>query len=296
MTIDVDSFLADTGLGGTTLTHAERTLEDLMNEMSVEKKDLFALIVGAAIDNQSLTDDADVVSAYEALTNEEKVLLDFVVGNVLAEQAINHTLMDVENFLSHFGVKGMKWGVRNDDRGGSSSRGSKDSAAMKTAGHRAINALTGDKTFWKRMAVTAGISATALALPVAGAWVLPAGILGAIGSTGLATTLGTAGPLSSLVLSNADLGARALVGVGLYTSASVAAVGTRLNVRANTKRALAGSDDRALEAVGKALKERMSRGNQRVNKTVKGSSAVKHGVDLGDFLKSHSGTAFSELP
>lgn len=68
---------------------------------------------------------------------EMKVLVTFDKGRIvkiaLGEPIIKH--YDVDAFLEHFGVKGMKWGIRKDKLGGS--RGSSESASSDAARARA---------------------------------------------------------------------------------------------------------------------------------------------------------------
>lgn len=317
---NVDDFLAGYGLGGNTLTHKERTVKDVMDEMTPEQKDFQALIVGAAVDNASLADAPEVIEQYNALTTEHKNVIDFLVGNIVAEETIKHSVMDVENFLSHYGVKGMKWGVVRDrlNPAGSLNRSSSNTAenraaarakvatgtaskkeehlaSLKSTGHRAINALTGDKTFWRRMAITTGLTVTAVAAPVAAAWLLPTAVLGAIGS------IGTAGVAGSLIFTPAELGIINLGTAAIYGGSAIAVGGTAVNVVGNTARAVAGNSliSRSYERIGKTMATRQSKGRQRVEKALKTVAGIrdkdlKHSIDLDDFLEHFNNTTFHE--
>ena len=96
------------------LEHKERTLQDLFDEATPEQKDLRAIIVAAAIDDVDISGDTELVEGFDALPNEQKDPIDFVVGATLAEDiSVQHSDdLKVGAFLEHFGVKGMKWGER----------------------------------------------------------------------------------------------------------------------------------------------------------------------------------------
>lgn len=85
--------------------------------------------------------------------------------------------------LAHYGVKGVKWGVRRDGSGayvegtfksevakarqkvtaGTATLGDAHLAALKSTSRRVANGLLGDKTYWKNIAALSGISAAAAA-------------------------------------------------------------------------------------------------------------------------------------
>lgn len=207
--------------------------------------------------------------------------------------------METEDFLAHFGVKGMKWGVIRDriNAPGSLSRSAVNTpqgraraqaavargnpstkqahlASLKSTGHRAINGLSGDKTFWRRMAITAGIATTTLAVPVAGAWFLPAGALAALGSSAIGTAL-AGGP--HITMTALEMGQWALGSVGVYGTSGVLAGGTVANIVGNTGRAAAGNAliNRSYERVGKTLVDRQSAGRKLVVKALKTVGGIR---------------------
>ena len=96
------------------LEHKERTLQDLFDEATPEQKDLRAIIVAAAIDDVDISGDTELVEGFDALPNEQKDPIDFVVGAALAEDiSVQHSDdLKVGAFLAHYGVKGVKWGER----------------------------------------------------------------------------------------------------------------------------------------------------------------------------------------
>jgi len=98
----------------TTLAHKDRTLQDIIDEMTPAQRELMDLIIGAAVEDEVIDDD-DVVAQALALPEEQRQLIDFIVGGHLAKEeddSLEQDNMRVNNFLAHYGVKGMKWGVR----------------------------------------------------------------------------------------------------------------------------------------------------------------------------------------
>lgn len=101
----------------TDLAHKVRTLQDIIDEMTPEQRETMDLVIGAAVEDEVIDDDKLVAEAL-ALPEEQRQLIDFVVGNVLAQQdsdQLEQSDLRVSEFLEHFGVKGMKWGVRKRD-------------------------------------------------------------------------------------------------------------------------------------------------------------------------------------
>lgn len=236
------------------LAHKERQFQDIIDEMTPEQRELMDLIIGAAVEDEVIDDD-DVVEQALALPEEQRQLIDFLIGGILSKaesEELAQANLRVDNFLEHFGVKGMKWGVRNVDRGvgggssksqqkpakpaalqgvastvklsgstrntaderkaarkevrkGTASAETAHVAALKSTGHRVANAFLGDKTYWKAIAVTAGV-AGAVALSPA---VLPASVLGTVGAafTGAsASSAVTAAAGSTAITTSAYLG------------------------------------------------------------------------------------------
>lgn len=288
----------------------ERTIKTIMDEMSSEQKDLQALVVGAALDGQSLAGNPEVLAQYDALSEEHKTLIDFLVGHIMAEEDLKHDAMAGE-FLSHFGVKGMKWGVIRDkiNGPGSLSRSAANTAegrasarkavnsgratlkqthlaSLKSTGHRAINALSGDKTFWRRMAITAGITTGMAAATGAATFLLPAGILGAIGGTGIAAA--QLGSISS-AFTTTELGIWTVAMAGSYSAAAVAVGGTAANVVGNTARAAAGNSliNRSYDRLGKTMVRRQKTGKQRVAQVLGKAGKTVAGIRDKDLLQDN---------
>lgn len=101
------------------LTHKERTLQDIIDEMTPEQRETMDLVVGAAVEDEVIDDDT-IVARAEALPLEQRQLIDFLVGSVLDQQesaSLEQSNLRVNNFLEHYGVKGMKWGVTKNSDG-----------------------------------------------------------------------------------------------------------------------------------------------------------------------------------
>lgn len=285
------------------LQHADDgpTVQDIIDQMTPEQKDLQATIVGAALENTNLSGNPEIVESYLQLPVEHKSIIDFIVGNLLAEDSVlKHDDLWYSESLEHYGVKGMKWGVIRDKISSpdSLSRSSSNTAAgrasasaavkrgnptlkqthlasLKSNGHRAINALSGDKTFWRRMAITTGITTAVVGATVAAPFVLPAGVLSAIGSTGVAASM--MGTHTAAAYTAKEVGIWAVATTGVYGALGTAAVGTAGNVVGNTTRAVAGNAliNKSYDRLAKNLQSRHSAGRQRVNNILKGATGIR---------------------
>ena len=287
------------------LTHKERTLQDIFDEMTPEQKGLQATIVGAVLEDEDLSNNPEIINAYLDLTIEQKRLVDFVAGNVLAKQEeLEHSELEiVDNFLAHFGVKGMKWGVIRDKSnspgtlsrsagntssgrqiargkvmGGGATLAEAHLAGLKSTGHRAINALTGDKKFWRNMAITAGISVGILAAGAAAPFVLPASALASVGSL-VAGSSGVAGYVlfEGSLVTLSSIGGAALTTAGATGAAGALGIGAVGNVVGNTVRAVTGNAqiNKSYASLGKAMADRQTQGSKRVRKTLNQSGSLK---------------------
>lgn len=302
------------------LSHKDRTLQDIYDSMSPEQQELQDLILGAALEDEDLSGDVGIVRQYDALSKEQKLLIDFVVGGVLSQNAVQHSDPMVDNFLAHFGVKGMKWGVRRDTsraagqarlskqtsnnpyarrelrdkvKGGSATLAEAHKAALKSTGHRALNAFLGDKSYWKGVAITAGVSGAVVGAAFAAPFVLPASTLAAIGTY----TLGSAAAAASN---------SALIGAGATTvtaaGVSVAQIGSSIASGVlqvtNLARAVRGNAriDKSYAALGKAATSNQRMGNEKVQKLLKKQGGLrkkdlKHGSpELEAFLAHYADT------
>lgn len=323
------------------LNHQDRTVQDIINEMTPEQRDLMALIVGACVADETIDDDAVVEQAL-ALPLEQRQAIDFIVGGLLFQSVEGELAQDairVGNFLEHFGVKGMQWGVRKRDDGGSRSSGSASKsqtkppklvgaantvklsgstkntadersaarkavrkgtasatdahvAALKSNGHRVVNAFLGDKTYWKGVAITVGIGAAVAASPA----VLPAGILGAVGA---AVTGAASGSAVAVAAGSTAITTSAWVGTEV--------AGAVLQVK-NLYRAVAGNSkvDDSYARLGAATISNYKGGNARTAKTLrrngglsgrKVNKALKQSDDLkvGSFLEHHLEVSLEQM-
>ena len=150
---------------------ATKTVQQWLDDLSPEQRDIQVLVVGAAVNGVELPPEA--VEQYKKLPPIVKGITEFVVGYATANltEAQHSDILDGE--LAHFGVKGMKWGVRNDRspsersaakdarwlarqkvKAGTGTLGDAHDAALKSTGHRITNGVLGDKTFWKKTGIT----------------------------------------------------------------------------------------------------------------------------------------------
>lgn len=316
MTVTVNDFLAGYGVGDSFKHEKVEDLNDLMGKMSPDQKDFIALIVGAALDGGGL--DEGSVDRYIELSDMDKYLIDFIVGNVEAEELAHSIMERVGAFLEHYGVKGMKWGVIRDrinppsslsrssentsvnrkaaraavESGGGVTAKQAGLAALKSKGHRAINALTGDKTFWRRMAYTSGIAVGVAAPPIAAAWLLPAGTLAALGSSSVGVAMAGSYASSAFATPTATaMGSIALANAGLVAGYTVNSVGGLINIAGNTARAVAGNTivNRNYAKVGNTLLSRQKSGRKRVL----GALNAVAGTRVKDLR--HSDISFDEI-
>lgn len=329
------------------LHHKDRTIQDVIDEMTPEQRDLMDYIVGAAVADEVIDDDA-VVAQAEALSLEQRQAIDFIVGGLLFQSIdgeLSQDALRVSEFLEHFGVKGMKWGVRKrDETGGSSAgggssasksqqkptkppklvgnastvklsgstsntkderaaarkavrRGTADAtqahvAALKSTGHRVANAFLGDKTYWKGVAITAGVAGSVALSPA----VLPVGVLGAIGA-------GVTGAASGSAVAVAA-GSTAIT-TSAYVGAQVASAVLQVK---NLYRAVAGNSkvDESYARMGATTIENYRLGVNRTAKTLrrngglsgrKTKKALKQSDDLrvDNFLEHHLGMTLGHM-
>jgi hypothetical protein len=295
----VDNFLGDLGLSEVLQHDKEQTVQDVWDAMSQDDKDFQALIIGAALEGDDISGDAGIVAKYVALPDIQKFMIDFVVGNAVAEKVEHSALDRVDDFLAHYGVKGMKWGVIRDrinspnslsrssanTRSGRASaraavesgRGStaKDThlAALKSKGHRAINALTGDKTFWRRTLITAGVAAAAgVAVAAVPPLVLPASTLASIGAnSSWASLVGYAG------YTNTMAGQMVFTQIGGTVIEAIGGAGLLANVAGNTARAVGGNTmiNRSYERIGRTLAQQQKRGRDRVVDALRAATGTR---------------------
>ena len=325
----------------TTLAHKERTLQDIIDEMTPDQRELMDLLIGAAVEDEVIDDD-DVVTRALALPEEQRQLIDFLIGGILSkaeDEELAQSNLRVNSFLEHFGVKGMKWGVRNVDRPGGNSasksqrrptkppalvgaantvklsgstRNTSDErkaarkevrkgtasadtahvAALKSTGHRVANAFLGDKSYWKGIAVTAGVAGAVGLSPL----VLPASALGVIGTV---ITGGAASGASAVASATTGLPAMAYLGAQIS--------GTTLQVT-NLVRAVRGNSriDDSYARLGSNVAASYKKGMDRTAKILrkdgglsgrKTKKALRQGDDLrvGKFLEHHSSVSLGQM-
>lgn len=302
----------------TTLAHKERTLQDIIDEMTPEQRELMDLIVGAAVEDEEIEDD-DIVAQAEALPLEIRQLIDFVVGGIISKEdnKLAQSNLIVDDFLAHFGVKGMKWGVRRDRSGGGSSysapRGSSMNdlaeantksnrsaarakvragtataqdahvAALKSTGHRVANVFLGDKSYWRGMAITAGVAGGVAGAAIAAPALLPASVLGVTASAAVTSTgVGTAvvgAQISSAVLQVSNV-VRAVQGNSrIYESYAQLGNNIASNYQAGLKR------------TAKILRKDGGLSSGKTKKLL----AQSEGLRVGQFLEHHSAVSLRTI-
>lgn len=330
----------------TTLAHKDRTLQDIIDEMTPDQRELMDLIVGAAVEDEVIEDD-DLVAEALALPEEQRQLIDFVIGGLLSKEdnELAQSSLRVNNFLAHYGVKGMKWGIRNVDRGsggggsksqqkpkkpaplqgaastvklsgstrntaderkaarkevrkGTASAETAHVAALKSTGHRVANAFLGDKTYWKGIAITAGVAGAVGLSPL----IMPASMLGAIGAVATGTSLSAVGTGSAAL--QVAAGSSALSGAAIL-GGQVA--GTTLQIT-NLVRAVRGNSriDDSYARLGANVAANYKKGMDRTAKILrkdgglsgrKTKKALRQSDDLrvGTFLEHHATVSLGQM-
>jgi len=308
------------------LMHADQTVQDVVNSMSTDQRDLLNLIVGAAVEGETLPPDANVIHSYDAMSNQQKDVIDFIVSGVLTPDDSMQQSDAVGEFLAHHGVKGMKWGVRKDRLTISSGRGEnkvttdygKSSsatraqvkagngtlldahmAALKSRGRRATNAFLGDKTYWKRAGIITAATAAGVGAALLAPAVLPTGILAAVGAH-VVTTTSIAGHVVAATTPHTTTaaiaaGKMAVSHFGLAGSLTGGKLAGLHNTVTNTGRALRGNAriNRSMEKLGTDLMKNQREGSKQVQKVLNRNGSIamknlKHDDDLvGNFLAHH---------
>lgn len=326
----------------TTIEHKDKTLQDLYDEFTPSQKELIDLIVGAAVEDEDLSGQADVISEFNALSDIQKDLVDFIVGSAaFREETLEHSAdLTTEDFLAHFGVKGMRWGVRKKDDGGGSSGGSSKTAkkdrraglvdggarlskstdntalsrraarekvrvgtatmkeahvaSLKSNGHRTVNALLGDKTYWKRVAQYS-VAGLAIGGAIAAApFVLPTSTLAAVG----VWSAGAAGASLSTSAA-ATAGAAVFTAAGVSTGSIVAEVGVGVSQVTNLVRAVRGNArvDKSYAKLGNTVHKNQRDGNKKVMKVFnKNGGIAKRKLKHSDVTAEDLVTHFSNIP
>lgn len=146
------------------------TIQDVVDSLTSVQKDAFALVLGAiseqdtSIDGDTEIGDSNLASVVSSFSFEQLIVLSFLAAGI--ESNVTHELADDGDYISHHGVKGMRWGVRRDRTSGGSDR----VAQIKANGHKVLKATLGDKQFWKK----AGLIGAVAAVGVGASFVAPA--------------------------------------------------------------------------------------------------------------------------
>lgn len=311
-----------------------KTVQDIFDEMSDVQKDAAALLFGAIAENDEAVGGDTVVSGdqtleevFNSLSSLQLNTIAFIAGGIEPEAQHSDISADEEflgEFLEHFGVKGMRWGVRKDRPTSTTgakiplSKSAKNNeasrrearlkvkqnkatleeahvAGLKSTGHRVANGFLGDKTFWKKTGVAAALTAAGAYGSLFVPGLLPDKFIEELGTFAAVGTMGS----GIALVPKADL-ERSVVAAGelAVTAASAAAVGTvgavavGANAVGNVARAVRGnarvSKSYEKAKVGRLLEEHQSAGTAKTHTILKrnGSLKVRHDDEfMGDFLE-----------
>jgi hypothetical protein len=139
-----------------------------------------------------------IASVTEKAAAKKKLIALYNQINATPPPSLTHNAMErVGQFVEHFGTKGMKWGVRKSDSSSGSNHG-----ALKSEGKSFIRRAMGDKTYWKRAAIIAGIGVSGLAAAAFAPAVLPVGLVAAAGGTASLSTMMTVTSMAGMRAAN----------------------------------------------------------------------------------------------
>lgn len=308
-----------------------QTIGSLFNGMSKEQGAAVSVIFGAIAKNDDNVDattrlgNTTLGAAYNSLSLVQKQAVSFLAGGI--DSSLEHSVEEkVDEVLAHFGIKGMRWGVRNDPGTGgrkpttklsanvnrsdimgararvfkgNANLGDAHVAALRTTGERIKAGLLADKTFWKRAGIATAIGATGLAAGAGAALVapavLPAGFLAYLGGAGTTTVIAT-GAVTSTGVGGATAAAGgygAAVTVTTPVAVAIASGASQLGSAIATTAvggALAGIGSAAVSNVRRAVT-----GNSQINKSYEtvGKKAHQHytkgNASVTKVLKRNSG-------
>lgn len=312
------------------LSHAteSQTIQQFFDSLTSDERDTIATITQAAIDDVALDGNPEIIDSYNALPGLAKNLIDFIVGNALADpKVIQHSeFSSIESFLAHHGVKGMKWGVRKGGlvhtppKGGSgktvydkhsravikarvnqkqASLGDAHLAALKSRGHRTLNAVLGDKTSWKRTAKIAGFAAAGIAASAAVPGLLPSSVLTSIATAsgfhatgGVIALVGQSGPYLATATS---VGHALATGYGILGTAGVTGALAVANKASTVTRAVRGNAriNKSFASLGNEALQRQTSGSKRTQRILNINGSIPKNLlhdefsSVGAYLEHH---------
>ena len=292
-----------------------KTVQDVFDEMTDVQKDAAALLFGALAENDEsvggdtlVNESQTLLDVYSSMSLTEKALVDFVAGGIEASARHDDISSDdefMEDFLEHYGVKGMRWGVRRQDRttgpgkvalsksarNNSAARrearvkvgqrvASLDEAhvaGLKSTGHRVANAFLGDKTFWKRAVGIAVATGAGWAISAYGPGMLPDDVINAVakrdfGNDAVAERIVKNDPEYARVM-----GEHQLATIGLLATAGTAAVATSANSITNLGRAVRGNAriSKSHAQLGEALVKHQGKGSDKTKRVLQRNGSIK---------------------
>lgn len=280
---------------------AEPTIKDIFDRMTPEQKDLAYLIFGAAAEGDVSFDDDDMFSIYNLMSPDQKNVINFIVGSILDDDdTIEHTdengqtFFSMTEYLEHHGVKGQKWGVRKDGtsgaggtgrpsdqtrkvikaakgrvKAGSGTLGDVHVAAIRTKGQKVLDAVFGDKTYWKRQAAILGVAALGVGASFAVPALLPATTLASIAQlSGANIVAGHILTSSGTIVSASSVGAQIATQVGLTATYVGARVSSGVNRVTSVARVLTANSkiNANYASLGKHMADKQNTGNAYTNK------------------------------
>ena len=278
-----------------------QTIGDFYKSLPKNQAEIVDVVIGAAVDGEDLSENPDIVAAYDALPDMVKYFIDFVVGGSSAiDTEVEHSDLRTGEFLEHFGVKGMRWGVRKSetyakdpsgtktivqnkmDRGamrarvysGNGTLGEAHLAGLKSRGHRIANALLGDKRYWTTRAKILGASVLGVGVAMATPSFLPSGLLQDLGRAAHSSMADNPFVPKSVFES---AGKKIATGIGLTAVGIGSNVASGTAAVTNLGRAIRGNAriSKSYNALGEEALRRQTEGSKQVQKTLRKSGSIR---------------------
>lgn len=299
---------------------ATATVQSVLDDMTDEQKDAAYLLFGATASDDSevggdtiVSGDKTLEEVYNSFSDLQRFVVDFIAGGI--PSAVQHADDEfIENFLEHYGVPGMKWGVRKSAPTTTGARiplskSAKNNesmrrearlkveqnkstleeahiAGLKSTGHRVANGFLGDKTFWKRNLAIAGATAVAAYGSMVAPGMLPAGLLNDLGGLGLGSwgvgvdkgqTVQVDGKEVSSDEIRESAGYLVTSAAALATTAAVGTAAVGVNAVSNVVRAVRGNArvSKSYRKLGDQVLNHSSEGSKKVRKVLKRNGSIK---------------------
>lgn len=131
------------------IMHEERTVQQVWESLSSEQMDTMETIIGLSLDESNAEGVVVDTDVYNSMSPIQRDIATFVMAGAIANAERSSSMaqadqLRVDEFLEHFGRKGMRWGQHIFSRGSGSSSSSGDSAGTgDSASSKSSSSSTG---------------------------------------------------------------------------------------------------------------------------------------------------------